>query len=72
MSASLVGSEMCIRDRPLTARGRRAVPHVLLVGLQSRSRPIAASKCPSGRTGTWLAFVNAFCCSPWAEIAMDA
>eukprot|EP00969_Alexandrium_andersonii_P107162 4726378-Alexandrium_andersonii.AAC.1 len=40
MSASLVGSEMCIRDRARTARRREEAPHV---GVPERHR---ANKTP--------------------------
>eukprot|EP00969_Alexandrium_andersonii_P176133 7788080-Alexandrium_andersonii.AAC.1 len=50
MSASLVGSEMCIRDRPLVARGklawrcgREAAVQYFKVDLESSARPRSVS-----------------------------
>eukprot|EP00969_Alexandrium_andersonii_P136715 6049544-Alexandrium_andersonii.AAC.1 len=62
MSASLVGSEMCIRDSPLGPVRRLAVPRAAAAGTGSRARKgsgqarsrgrRAAASGRSGRRGT--------------------
>eukprot|EP00969_Alexandrium_andersonii_P127763 5646969-Alexandrium_andersonii.AAC.1 len=46
MSASLVGSEMCIRDRGLDLNGPKAVPAAMLcsLGFPTRRRPEVQQK----------------------------